>query len=139
MARRKKPREPEPQAAAEEEFQVVGFREADGSVPLLEWLDGLESPDAVLQCLGVLMLLKRHANRLVRPHADALRDSIRELRARVGRVQYRMFYFFHKRGAVVTHGCIKPGRETPPREIDRAIAYRQRFLADPVRHTYQEL
>jgi len=52
----------------------------------------------------------------------------------VGRVQYRLFYFFYKRGAVLTHGCVKPGRETPPREINRTIAYRERFLVEHRRY-----
>lgn len=108
-------------------------------MPLLEWFASLNSPKALARCQAVIELLRQHGSRLFRPHADALGDHIRELRARVGHVQYRMLYFFHGRGgAVLTHGFIKTGSTVPAREIDKAVQYRKRFLADPARHTYVE-
>jgi phage-related protein len=86
----------------------------------------------------VIELLRQYTFRLRRPHTDALRDGIRELRARAGQVQYRVLYFFHKRSAVLTHGFIKRGAQVPDEEIERAIASRVRFQAAPERHTYTE-
>ena len=74
----------------------------------------------------------RHALR--RPHADMLRDGIYELRARVGRVNYRMLYFFHGRDvAILSHGFTKE-REVPPAEIERALERKQRYERAPEEH-----
>jgi phage-related protein len=139
MAKRKKKAEPKPEAEAqaEAEFRVVFFREG-GAVPVLDWLDTLSAPRAVAACGAVIELLRQQTFRLRRPHTDALRDGIRELRARVPPVQYRLLYFFHGRMAVITHGFIKRGAKVPDQEIERAIACRTRFAADPEAHTQVE-
>ena len=86
------------------------FREHDGTVPLLEWLEGLKPPKVVAKCRVLIELLKAAGQDLRRPHADILCEEIHELRARVGRVQYRMLYFFHGQGtAILSHGFIKRG------------------------------
>jgi phage-related protein len=112
-------------------------RNADGSVPILEWFDRL--PETALdQCLVKLERLRDLGHELRRPEADFLRDGIHELRVRVGSVNYRMLYFFHENiAAVVSHGLTKEKR-VPPKDIDRAIAARRRFIQDPRRHTHQE-
>ena len=76
---------------------------------------------------------------LRRPAADYLRDGIYELRAKAGRVQYRMLYFFQGRQAVViSHGITKQEATVPATEIERARRRKQAFEADPPRHTYKE-
>ena len=73
---------------------------------------------------------------LHRPYADILRDGIHELRLRVGRVNYRMLYFFHGNTAVVlTHGLTKE-KKVPNKEIDRALDLKKMFEADPESHTF---
>jgi len=52
-------------------------------------------------------------------------------------VNYRVLYFFHSGTAVISHGTTKEG-VVPPREIDLAVARKQRFTADPGRYTYRE-
>ena len=116
---------------------VVFYRETDGSVPLLEWLDGLP-PAAIVKCRLKLERLKELGYELRRPEADFLREGIYELRIRLRRVNYRMMYFYHgKTAAVISHGIVKE-KEVPPREIDRAIKRKQAFVSDPERHTYAE-
>lgn len=115
------------------------FQEEDGTVPLLEWLDGLKPRKAVAKCRVLIELLKAAGQDLRRPHADILRDEIYELRVHVGRVQYRMLYFFHGRGkAIVSHGFIKRGAAVDPKEIDKAIDRKERFRTNPEQHTYEE-
>jgi phage-related protein len=115
------------------------FREDDGTVPLLEWLDGLKPPKVVAKFRVLIELLKAVGQDLRRPHADILRDEIYELRARVGRVQYRMLYFFHGQGtAIISHGFIKRGAAVDPKEIDRAVDRKERFRGNPEQHTYEE-
>ena len=75
---------------------------------------------------------------LRRPHADFLRDGVYELRARHGRVNYRILYFFHGRDMVVlAHALTKEGK-VPPVEIGRALERKQDFERDPAAHTHHE-
>lgn len=118
--------------------QVVFYKDDDGSVPFLEWLAELQPKAAVAKCIAMIALLKEHGHELRRPHADLLRDGIYELRARYKKVRLRMLYFFHAQTAVLTHGLVKKGGPVPPGEIDRAIAWRQRYESDPDAHTHEE-
>jgi len=74
---------------------------------------------------------------LRRPEADLLRDTIYELRARRGRVHYRLLYFFHGiQAAVLACGLDKKAR-VPDTEIERAIRRKRAFKNDPDSHTYK--
>jgi phage-related protein len=116
---------------------VVLFREDDGSVPLLEWLDAL--PAKVQdKCRIRIERLAELGYELRRPEADFLRDGVYELRIRHRSINYRMLYFFHENTAVVlSHGILKE-RAVPPREIDRAVERKIQFARDPRKHTHQE-
>lgn len=57
---------------------------------------------------------------LRRPHADALRGRVRELRCGLGRLEHRLLYFFAGRRVIVTHGFLKKTEAVPAREIERA-------------------
>ena len=116
--------------------EVVAYQEADGRVPLLDWLQGLP-PVAHELCLDRLALLRDLGHALRRPVADYLDDGIHELRVRHGRTRLRMLYFFHGREVVVvSHGIAKAGARVPRVEIDRAIQRRWRFMSDPGRHRH---
>ena len=119
------------------ETRVVFYKDDDGSVPLLEWLGTLEEK-AVAKAVAVIELLRQQGHELRRPHADFLRDGIYEVRARQGKVRPRMFYFFHNEVAVLPHGIKKQGAKVPPKEIDRAIRFRERYQPDPAGHTHEE-
>jgi phage-related protein len=117
--------------------KVVLYQEDDGSVPLLDWLDGLQ-PKVAAKCRVRIERLRELGHELRRPEADYLRDGIYELRVAQQSVNYRMLYFFHGNVAgVLSHGLTKE-REVPPREIEEAIERKQRFEADPKGHTYEE-
>ena len=101
---------------------------------LQEWLDGLPRK-ARHRCTVRLELLERRGHGLARPYADFLAEGIYELRAQVGRQNYRMLYFFHGPGvAVVSHGFVKQQALVPLTEIRRAIEHRRRLRADPLAH-----
>lgn len=116
---------------------VVFYQDEDGTVPILEWFEQL--PEKALdKCRVKLERLRELGHELRRPEADYLRDGIYELRVRVGSVNYRMLYFFHENiAAVVAHGLTKEKR-VPPKDIDRAVAAKQRFAENPRRHTHEE-
>jgi phage-related protein len=120
--------------------KLLFFREADGSVPLRDWLEALRRTDrrAFAKCVERLQRLAAFGHELRRPHADILRDGIYELRARHGGVNYRMLYFFHGGDVVVlAHGLTKEGK-VPSVEIDRAVRRKAAFEEDPGSHTHEE-
>ena len=118
------------------ETEVVFFAEADGSAPLLRWLD--EQPVKVQdKCIVRIERLAATGHELRRPEADLLRDGIYELRVRHGHVNYRMLYFFHAGQAVLSHGLTKEDI-VPDREIDLAVQRRTAVEREPERHTYRE-
>lgn len=117
--------------------EVVFYKEEDGSVPILEWLDSLQ-PKALDKCTVRIERLKELGHELRRPEADFLRDGIHELRVGLQHVNYRMLYFFHGRtAAVVSHGLVKEAA-VPPKEIEKAIERKRNFERDPKGHTYEE-
>lgn len=118
--------------------QVVLFRDRKGNTPLLDWLD--ELPDkAVVKCRTLIERLEQEGNKLRRPEADYLEDGIYELRAKLGRVRYRMLYFFFgTAAAVITHGFAKQQSKVPAREITRAQKARAAFVASPAAHGWEE-
>ena len=117
--------------------RVLLYREDDGSVPILDWLDGLPSK-AVAKCRVRIERLAELGHELRRPEADSLRDGIYELRVGLAGQNYRMLYFFHGQAvAILSHGLVKE-RAVPPKEIDRAVQRKRKFAADPKKHTYEE-
>jgi hypothetical protein len=116
---------------------VVIYREADGSVPFLDWFKKL-SEKAQDKCRVRIERLAALGHELRRPEADYLRDGIYELRVRLRTTNHRMLYFFHGRTvAVLSHGVIKED-QVPAQEIDRAINRKSQFTTHPSRHTVVE-
>ena len=117
--------------------KVILFKEDDGSVPILDWLEELPSK-AVAKCVVKLERLRDSGHELRRPEADLLRDKIYELRIGLQGVNYRLLYFFHGEvAAVVSHGITKE-RAVPPKEIERALERKKRFELNPKKHTHEE-
>ena len=116
--------------------RVVFYREKDGTVPVLEWMDSL--PVNVQDKLADrITRLRELGHELRRPETDFLRDGIYELRARRRRVNYRILYFFYGReAAVLGHGIVKED-VVPDADIDRALERKVRFEKDPAAHTYE--
>jgi phage-related protein len=118
--------------------QVLIYREADGSCPLLTWMDDL-SPKAQAKCRVKIERLRELGHEMRRPEADYLRDGIYELRATLQGIHYRLLYFFHGQAAVVlSHGLTKK-REVPTREIDKALMRKAAFEHDPARHSLEAI
>ena len=116
--------------------EVVFYREEDGTVPLVEWLDSLP-PKVQNKCLIRLERLEELGHELRRPEADYLRDDIYELRVSYQGMNYRMLYFFHGREAVVvSHGLVKE-QKVPLKEIKKAVERKKKFNADPKRYAFK--
>ncbi len=116
---------------------VLLYRDDDGTVPILEWLDAVPRK-AQDKCRVKIRRLRELGHELRRPEADYLRDGIYELRVKLQRVNYRMLYFFHQDiAAVLSHGLVKE-QQVPPKEIDRAIEHKAKFEKEPKKHTHEE-
>ena len=116
---------------------LVLYLEDDGTVPVLEWLDGL-APRARDKCLVRLERLEEFGHELRRPETDYLRDDIYELRAKHLGVNYRMLYFFHgTKAVVVSHGFSKQEAKVPRQEIDKAIYRMTQFRSAPGGHSFE--
>jgi len=119
---------------------IVFYKEADGEVPVLDWLRALHRRDRRAYAAGIARMQRLAAlgHELRRPEADYLRDGIYELRVRRGRVQYRILSFFHgQRLAVLAHALTKEG-QVPPVDIARAIRRKDAFAQDPETYSYAE-
>jgi hypothetical protein len=114
--------------------ELLVFRQANGRVPIEDWLDGLPSK-ARAKCLYYMRLLAAFGHELRRPVADSLQGGIHELRPSHQGVPYRVLYFFNGQDVVVlSHGITKGGK-VPDEEIRRAIQRKQLVLEDPARYT----
>ena len=105
----------------------------------MEWLQELKETNekAWANCRVRIEQLAASGHELRRPAADFLRDGIYELRAKQGHVQYRILYFFHSRNvAILAHSLTKED-EIPDVDIDRAIARKKLFAANPKDHSYE--
>ena len=117
---------------------VVLYREEDGSVPLLAWLESLPEK-AQDKCVVRIERLSELGHELRRPEAEYLRDDIYELRAKHAGINYRLLYFFRGREAIVlSHGFPKQQARVPMKEIELAIERKERFLKDPEKHSHEE-
>lgn len=116
---------------------VLLYRESDGTVPLVDWLDSLNR-GAQAKCLARLKRLEELGHELRRPEADYLRDGIYELRTGRQSLNYRMLYFFHgTQAVVVSHGFVKQRSKVPDKEVRLALERKDRFEENPAAHTFK--
>lgn len=119
--------------------QILFYEDEKGVAPVVQWFAELRraDPQAFANCFARVRLLARAGHELRRPAADYLRDGIYELRAKRGRVQYRLLYFFHGRNiAVLAHAIVKAGSAVPDVDIVRTLQRKRRFEQNPGAHTF---
>ena len=118
------------------EVPVLLYKEDDGTVPILKWLDGL--PGKVQdKCAARIKRLRDLGHELRRPEADYLRDGIYELRLRHQTVNYRVLYFFYGKSVVVLTNGLTKEKQIAQGDIDNAIALRKRFDTIPESHIFR--
>ena len=114
---------------------VIIYQEKDGTVPLLDWLNGL-SNKVQDKCIARIELLAKHGYDLRRPICDLLKSGIYELRARSNNVNYRILYCSQGKNVVLlSHGCTKE-KKVPAGEIKKAVNNAKKYVKDPNAHTY---
>lgn len=111
------------------------FRDAKGTVPVMDWLDGVTDDKLLAKAIAAIKRLASLGYELRRPTADFLRDGIFELRFRKNKVHYRILYFFSGKGiCVLSHVITKEGK-VDSAEIDRAIEKMKRVEQDSDKYT----
>ena len=103
-------------------YKVIFYRTAQGAEPVREWLQSLEKPERFR--LGkAIQLLQMNGPALSMPYACPLSSGLFELRERIGKVRYRVFYGFDGgRIVVLLHAAMKDQRVI---EDDLALARRR--------------
>jgi phage-related protein len=120
---------------------TVVFYEENGEAPVLEWLDELKKRDnrGWGKCKALIEDLADYGFELRRPITDTVRDGIHELRARRGRVRYRMLHFYHGRNfAVLAHALQEQNGEVPDADIERAKRRMEKFRLNLAAHASEK-
>lgn len=103
-------------------YKVVFYRTGQGAEPVREWLQMLNKLER-LQLGKAIQTLQRNGPALPMPYADRLGGGLYELRERIGKVRYRIFYAFDGgRIVILLHGVTKDQRVV---EDDIALARRR--------------
>lgn len=92
-----------------------------------EYLDGMQKNHQA-KAQANMLRLQVEGHMLHRPHADAVRGKIRELRCGIGTFEHRFLFFFDGRKIILTHGFLKKDNAIPEREIARAERFYQDYF-----------
>ena len=113
--------------------EVFFFRDEDGSVPVLDWLNSFRNRNerAYKKCFALIRLLEEFGYELRRPRADMLRDGVYELRTRVGNVNYRILYGFVGKDVALLAAGLTKEKKVPSSEIDAAIGRIEKYKTNP--------
>ncbi len=120
--------------------RIVFFKDAVGRVPVLEWMRTQRFQDRrrYQRVMHVLRRLALFGHDLRRPASGHLGGGIHELRARAGRVQIRVLYFFHGTGHVVLAVVCQKEDRIPHTDLWSAIRARALFETAPERYWHEE-
>jgi phage-related protein len=103
------------------EFTVEFYETANGSSPVMEFLEDLrrsDPPDHAAVLRGLAKLRDRQNHR--EPLSKALGDGLFELR-HVGKLNTRVMWFFVRgRRIIAVHGIRNKGQAVPMRDLDTA-------------------
>jgi len=112
------------------------YQDADGTVPLLDWLNSL-SKRARIKCIEKIGRLQALGHELRRPDCDYLTEGIYELRARAGNVNCRILYAFTgKHIVLLSHGLTKL-KKVPKKDIERAVKNLAKYKRNPQKHIFE--
>jgi phage-related protein len=118
-------------------LQAVYYRDADGTEPVNDFIDGLHPDRQVVldNQIDRLNMLNNEMPHLPFPHSSQIEGELRELRAHYGRDLYRVLYRRSRRLVVLLHIFEKRTGVVPDAEITVAQRrwedFRQRMDAEP--------
>src|ERR1700758_492782 len=99
------------------EWQGDFFEDADGNVPVLEFLDGLPEKKRA-KLLAVVKKLKEYGPTLPFPYSSQVEGKLRELRTQMGKTRLRILYFGDaKQVFQLLHGVVKNTKKLEESDI----------------------
>lgn len=111
-----------------QKIKIIFYKQQDGSVPVKEFLDGLNEKMRA-KMLRTISILQTQGNAIRAPESKPIGDGLFELRAQVGtNISRVMYFFFIGDTAILTNGFVKKTQKTPIKEIEKALKYRQDYL-----------
>ena len=111
-----------------EEYEIELYEKADGSCPVAEFLDELESKMWAKVARNIDVLAE-HNIKLKEPLVKSMGEGIFELRTQQGSDITRIFYFFFVgKKIILTNGFLKKTQKTPQKYIDIAIEYKNDYI-----------
>jgi len=111
-------------------WEIIFYEKPNGRCPAMEFLDGLSPKNDLPFIDRIFRWLGEFGPELKRPYVAFLRDDIWELRVKTKSGQYRFFHFYmDDRRIVITNGYHKKAGRVADSEIDKAIEYRNDYLA----------
>lgn len=112
-----------------QEFEVIFYDKPDGTEPVKDFLDSLDTKMRA-KMLRTVLLLAENGTQLREPYSKPLDDGIFELRAKVGTDISRVLYFFMiGKKVILTNGFVKKTQKTPNVELEKAKLYRKEYLS----------
>lgn len=113
------------------DWQVEFYKKENGDIPVLEYLLSLE-PKMRAKAFSEIELLEKHGTNLREPYAKPIKGAnyknLFELRVKFSSNISRIFYFTFKNNTfVILNGFTKKSDETPKKELDRAIRYKEDY------------
>ncbi len=91
-------------------YRVIFYKTEKGAEPVRDWLQNLSKAEK-LQLGQAIQMLQMNGSMLPMPYASPLGKGLFELRERIGRVRYRIFYAFDGEHLVVLlHAATKDQR-----------------------------
>jgi len=114
------------------EYEVDLYEKADGKIPVLEYILGL-NPKQQAKIYREIDLLKKFGNELHYPHVDTIKGKkyrgLWELRIEFASDIFRIFYFLSgSNNAILLHGIVKKKQKTPQKELDIALERMKEYL-----------
>ena len=114
--------------AQEQEWTTEFYHRQDGTSPIEEFLDSLDSKTRARFRWSMEQLRVRNVTAR-EPLVKHLEDKLWELREESRGNIYRIIYFFFAgRRIVFLHGFVKKSQKTPKRELDTARARYEDFI-----------
>ena len=110
-------------------FEIEFYSREDGSEPVAEFLDSLDSKMAA-KLVGLMEILEEKGTELRMPYSEHLEGGIFELRCKQGSNITRVMYFFYVgKKIVATNGFVKKTQKTPAKELKLAKERRADWLS----------
>jgi phage-related protein len=102
-------------------WQIEYYETEAGRFPVLEWIEDMPEEDAAL-ALGYIDQLSELGTDARMPLVKPLRNKLYELRWTASDKHHRIIYFAAPgRKFVMLNGFVKQRRETPPKEMAKAL------------------